>query len=47
MFMSVAALPLYHFGDIVAEFNMFVFLGSLAVLALCGGSVCRPTCCVA
>lgn len=33
MFMSVAALPLYHFGDIVAEFNLFAFLGGVAVLA--------------
>ena len=33
MFMSVAALPLYHFGDIVAQFNVFVFFGALAVIA--------------
>jgi hypothetical protein len=32
--MSVLALPLYHFGDIVAQFNVFVLFGGLAMLAL-------------
>jgi hypothetical protein len=33
LLMSVLALPLYHFGDVVAQFNVFVFFGGLAVMA--------------
>ncbi len=31
--MSIVALPLYHFGDILAEFNMFVLMIGLAAFA--------------
>jgi hypothetical protein len=31
--MSIVALPLYYFGDVVAQFNMFVFFGGLATMA--------------
>ena len=32
--MSVIALPLYHFGDVLAQFNVFVLFAGLAALAL-------------
>ena len=33
LLMSVLALPLYHFGDVVANFNSVVFLAGLAAIA--------------
>ena len=33
LLMSALALPLYHFGDVVAQFNTVVFLAGLAVIA--------------
>jgi hypothetical protein len=34
LLMSALALPLYHFGDVVAAFNTAVFLAGLAAMAL-------------